>query len=163
MGVQFREREIDERTYRVTQFGATRALKLWTRVSRVFLPAFAKGLGAFQGLPEGKSILDAEVDFDGNMLSEAVRMLVEQMHADDFAGLAKDLLASTTCDGREIEFDLHFAGQIPLLLKVLWFVLEVNYGGFFDVLRPLAERARSAGEGKGREDLGGQLLEPPTA
>ena len=57
--------------------------------------------------------------------------LADNMSDEEFEALAERLLSLTKCDGSKIAFDDLFQGRLPTLLKVLAFVVEVNFAGPF--------------------------------
>src|SRR4051812_2624866 len=121
--IQSKERTIDGAAYQVTQFPARRALALQTRLLKLLGPSLATALG---GIEDGR--------IDASVLSLALRQLGEKLDESATVDLVLQLLACTRKDGKEITegvFDLEFAGQLDSLYKVLSFVLEVNFGGFF--------------------------------
>ncbi len=137
--IQSKEKTIDGAVYAVTQFPARRALALQTRLLKLLGPALATALG---GIQDGR--------IDASVLSASLKQLADTLDESTAVDLALQMLASTRRDGREITegvFDMEFAGQMDTLYKVLGFVLEVNFGGFFarsgigDLLRrtPAAE------------------------
>ena len=92
------------------------------------------------GLASATGMLQSgiEAEFDSKVLAYAVGQLVDSMGNDatvDF--IVKELMQGTRLDDKEINdavFDMEFAGNYGLLYKILAFVLEVNYGSFFESL-----------------------------
>jgi len=128
--IQTKEKLIDERSVSVTQFPARKGLKIKLRLAKMIAPGFASATGI---LSNG---LDAE--FDSKALSYAVSQLVDNIGNDatvDFIVL--ELMQGTRLDDKEINnaiFDMEFAGNYGLLYKIIGFILEVNYGSFFESL-----------------------------
>ena len=132
---QSEPREIDGETYTVTQFPASKNLRLWTRIVRLLgepLGALVQGAVAAGGLA-----LSAAVDIQG-----AVKALAEKLEPLEFESLVRDLLSGTFVkgvgpDGNVVAkdvadvFDGLFAGRMTTLFKVLAFVMEENYADFF--------------------------------
>jgi hypothetical protein len=122
--IQSKEKGIDGATYVVTQFPARRALALQTRLLKLLGPSLATALG---GVHEGR--------IDAAVLSISLQQLGEKLDESATVDLVMQLLSGTRKDGKEITegvFDLEFAGRMDTLYKVLGFVLEVNFGGFFE-------------------------------
>ena len=93
-------------------------------------PGFASATGILNG--------DLDAEFDSKALSYAVNQLVDSVGRDatvDFIVL--ELMQGTRIDDKEITgavFDMEFAGNYGLLYKIIGFILEVNYGSFFESL-----------------------------
>lgn len=110
----------------VTQFPALKSFSLLARLGKVIAPA----LGKVQGLT-----LESDVSALGPALAELFSRLDEA----DASALVRDVLASSHAvyDGKLVPLDraetidLVFSGRMRLLLEVLRFALEVNYGDFF--------------------------------
>ena len=124
MGVQTKDRVINDSKYEVTQFTARRALRLQARLLRVAGPAVGKVANA-RGLDESLDL--------GAIVSE----LVDRLDEKEVESLVMDLLSCTRRDGIELTaeaFDLAFAGNLFEVVKVIGFVLQVNYGDFIEAL-----------------------------
>lgn len=130
MGMQAQEKTINESIYTVTPFPARLGLKLKMRLIKLLGPSIAKAVTALD-LNEGGSVLESELD--GDLIGQAIASLTENL-GDDTVDLMLDLLKSTRKNGVELNeqvFNLEFAGDYVTLYKVLYFVVEVNYGVFF--------------------------------
>jgi hypothetical protein len=126
--IETKEKYINECKYTCTQFPARRALKLKTKLIKLIAPSIFTGIGAAQG----PNILD--VSLDSPLLGKAVEMLVSRLDEDDMVRLILEMLSSTRRDGKELtegHFDMVYAGNFAELFKALFFVLEVNFGSFF--------------------------------
>jgi hypothetical protein len=122
------EKTIDGATYAVTQFSATKSLKTFHRLGRMIGPAF----GALTG---GAALGDvANANITAESFGTAIKALFESCDEATFERTVKDLLETTTKDGKPINFDLDFSGSIGTLFKVLAFVLEVNYSDFLGAI-----------------------------
>lgn len=120
------ERNIDGIAYVCSQFPATKGLKMLHRVGR-----FISGpLSALAGdLKPGQKV--SALDMSTESLGKAIEAFFDSCDENTFENTVKDLLTSTTREGRPINFDIDFAGQLGHLMKVLAFVLEVNFKDFF--------------------------------
>lgn len=120
------ERVIDGVTYVCSQFPATKGLKMLHRVGR-----FISGpLSALAGdMKPGQKV--TAMDLSTETLGKAIQAFFESCDEATFENTVKDLLTSTTRDGKPVNFDIDFAGQLGHLMKVLAFVLEVNFKDFF--------------------------------
>ena len=132
------EKQIGANTFAVNQMPAMRALKMSTRLGRLFGPAMAKLAGS--GPPA--SLLDV----DTSALSPAISMLFDGLTESEIESLTKELLA--TCevqiDGKWVElfgknpvFDLVMGGDVLGIYKLIYFAVEVNYADFFAEFRGL--------------------------
>ena len=128
--IETKEKVIDERSVSVTQFPARKGLKIKLRIATMIAPGFASATGILNGNPDA--------DFDSKVLSFAVSQLVNSIGNDatvDF--IVNELLQGTRLDEKEINgavFDMEFAGNYGLLYKIIYYILEVNYGSFFESL-----------------------------
>jgi hypothetical protein len=120
------ERDIDGVHYVCSQFPATKGLKMTHRLGR-FISA---PLSALAGdMKPGMKLTQA--DFGAETIGKAVQSFFESCDEAIFESTVKELLTSTTRDNKPINFDIDFAGQLGHLLKVLAFILEVNFKDFF--------------------------------
>lgn len=119
------ERTIDGMKFTVTQLPAMKGLRTLNRIGRVLGPAFAKVAGA-----SGSGNV---TDMDLSKLGDAVEALFERLTDDELEQLTRELLAQATCDGKLLmpQFDLILAGKVDVILQLLRFAFEVNYGNFF--------------------------------
>jgi hypothetical protein len=125
MPIETKDKEIDGRAVKVSQFPGRRGLSHLTRLVKIVGPA----IGALVGKTSGAVTMDTEVSVDG-----AVRALMEQLDAQGTVDFVMELLSCTRLDGKEIKdavFDMEFAGNYMLLAHILTYVLEVNYSSFF--------------------------------
>jgi hypothetical protein len=122
-------REIDGHTYVVTLFPGRRGFKLKTTLLKKLGP----GLAAMIGSAKGESV--SEADLDGPALAAGVETLFANLGSpDEIMSLIEKIVSMTRRDGKEITgalIDLEFPGHFTELYKVVWFVLEVNFGDFF--------------------------------
>jgi hypothetical protein len=124
--IQEKTKQIDGHNISVTQFPGRRALALKTKLIRLL------------GTPIAKLIADVkkiDADMDLSKMAGAVEALVSNLDEKDFVPFVLEMLQCTRIDGKEINdgvFDLEFAANLSLMYKILWFVLEVNFGDFFD-------------------------------
>lgn len=128
--IQTKEKEIDGLKVAVSEFPARFGFKMQTRLTMIFGPALGTLLSGLEA--KTGSALDGEFNLD--KLPGALESLFSRMNEDKAMDLVLEILKSTRIDGVEVtnqSFDLVFAGKYHTMYKVLWFVLEVNYGGFF--------------------------------
>lgn len=150
------EKEINGKRFTISQLPAMRALKLSTRLGKLFGPAMAKVAGA--GPPKAFEDMNLEA------LSPAVAMLFENLTESEIESLTKELLGSALAqlDGNWVElfgkaptFDLVMGGDVLGIYRLLYAAIEVNYSDFFDALRGLVTAVTaspSAGSNTSRTD-----------
>jgi hypothetical protein len=131
--IETREKEINSHMYAVTQLPARRALRLQYKLVKIFGPAFAVLFRPtiIQGA-NGNAMLNLGID--QSAISSAIMSVVSQMDELTYETLVAELLQGVRCDGKELRpeaVDMHFAGDLPSLMKILWFVLETNFDSFF--------------------------------
>lgn len=133
MALASETREVKGDVYTVTQFKATKALRVLTELGRLVGPS----VGLLVDDSEGVSFEDPD------LISKAVAALAERADADTVEKLVRTLSESTQVQvggqGALLQlpaiFDTHFAGSdLPNLFAWLKFALEVHFGGFFDSL-----------------------------
>lgn len=129
--IESKEKIIEGAKYYVSQFPARRALKIKTRLIKLLAPSlFSTVSGA-----NSKNILDAEINTDS--IGKAVELLVNRLEENELENLIMELLCMTRRDGKEITpqlFDTIYAGNFYELYQALYFIIEVNYGSFFQAI-----------------------------
>jgi len=126
------EKIIDNVKYTTTQFPATKGIKMMHRLGKFISNPIAKLAGMVK---PGSKALDSEVSAE--VLGAAVQAFFDSCDEGTFELTVKELLTSTTRDGKPIVFDVDFCGQMGHLMKVLAFVLEVNFKDFFSGIAAL--------------------------
>jgi hypothetical protein len=151
------QRTIDGVGYTCTQMPAMTAVRVMTRLAkmigepvvRLVADMFAEDKGEKKmtvKLPSLKKIMLSVSELFIGLDEDIVQLTIEDM----FRGkglLTCDNIAEQGIAGDVFDqFDIHFAGRMGHLLKVIQFGMEVNFRDFFDVL-PL-----TTGEGSPEED-----------
>ena len=124
--IETRDKIIDGATYTVTQLPARRALRLKARLVKTFGPTLAQ---VFVSASKDKG--------DNSDLVRTIELLGASLDENTFESLVGELLTGVRKNGVELTpqiIDLEFAGDMPALYQVLWFVVEVNFGNFFSFL-----------------------------
>ena len=132
MGIETKTRAIDGTKYAVTTFPARRGLKLQVTLVRTLGPALSELMKAVPKGVSTKNLLNVDVKLEH--VAGALATAFSGLSEEEFMALVMRLLESTSREGAEITeetFDLDFSGNYMHVYKVLWFVLEVNYGDFF--------------------------------
>lgn len=135
--LETKERDIDGMKVNVTQFPARYGFKLQAKLAKIFGPVIGE---LFSGV-KGNVKNFTESDLDMSKISDAIRVLFEKLDENSAETLVFELTKSTKVDGTDIDdksFDLIFPGKYASLYKIIFFVLEVNYGSFFG-LRGIGE------------------------
>jgi hypothetical protein len=126
--IETKEKSINGATYAVTQMTARKALRMKARLMRLFGASLAQMF-----LPGSDKPMEG-MAFSKDEAVKALQSLAMSLDDDVFEKLVVDLLSSARKDGIELNehvIDLEFAGDLMTLLKVVWFVLEVNFASFF--------------------------------
>lgn len=131
--IQEQEKEINGAKYRVQQFAARRGLGLKTRLIKLIAPTVLAVMGN-----QGQKVnLD---NIDPALLGKGIQGLLDNLDSDSVIKLVFDLLVNTWRDGVQVTsqngtyFDSIYAGNYAELYKALLFVVEVNFGSFFQEL-----------------------------
>lgn len=135
MGRDVTERTVDGEEYTFTQFGATKSMKVLTRLSKIVGEPIGKVAG---GIEPGKSMLDQ--DLDGQLIGAAIKALTDNLDEDVVVNTVKELCSCVLYKGGTLDktFDIHFQGRLGHLFKVVGAVLEVQYGDFLGALGDIA-------------------------
>ena len=133
-------KEIDGVNYEVTQFPADEAIVIMTKLLEIFGTSVGNIVeGSVPKNEAPKSILDIDLDFSavGRAFSSLVMRLGEKHVADLFFRMLQgthvrsDQGGSFANQNGRVLFNNHFAGRLSSLVKLLVFIVEVNYGDFF--------------------------------
>jgi hypothetical protein len=137
MSLKTEEKEIDGSLYTVTSYSGRESLKIKKTLMRLFAPVIPVLVKVLGQISKDTSVTDMDVnDLDFTSIGKAITELLDQLTEDEYVDLVLRLLRSTRRDNREITgeyFDLHFAGNLTTLYKVLFFVIQVNYPDFFQL------------------------------
>lgn len=133
MPVETQHREIKGHAYSVTPFTPMRALKYASEIVKLVGPSMAQ---AMSGIGSVKQAMDMDLKDAG--IEKIVGGLVDRLDGDRTPQLIHGLLANTTRDGQELQhqsvFNDAYTANYGEMIQALRFVLEVNYGSFFDAL-----------------------------
>jgi len=119
--IHTREITVDDKSYSVTQFSASKGMKMLTRLVKIL----GEPMAAFFSDP------DAEMEL---AFPAALAALSDKLDEDVVLQTVKELVESLTTSEGPVQFDTYFAGQFGHLFKVLGKILEVQYGDFLSVL-----------------------------
>jgi hypothetical protein len=105
------------------------ALKILTRLIKRTLPSVGGALSGsdLKGMAEA---LSGEIN-----LESLTSKLAENMEEDEIQDTIKILLKYAKIGGRDIDFNVDFAGELMTMFEVISKVMEVNYRDFLDGLK----------------------------
>ncbi len=127
--IQTKEKLINGDMYMVTQLPARRAIKLKTRLVKLFGPVIAQ---MYLTTSEKKDEEQQKQD-----IVRAIQLLSSTLDENVFESMIMELLTGVRKNGHELTpsiVDMEFAGDLATLYLVIWFVLEVNYANFFSMI-----------------------------
>ncbi len=136
MAVETKEKKIDNCQVMVTQYPGTTALFNKMKILKLLGPGIGDTLGKVD--PTVATSGDASEKLE--VLVQVIGNVCATIDPEQFTVFILELFKGTRIKpvpgGDFIEvtkevFDLTFAGELLLMYKILWFVLEVNYGNFF--------------------------------
>lgn len=142
--VDEKQKEINGCHVRVVPLLGSRSFSVHVKLIKYFGKSILQALGAVKDMAQEtqktgkkvdvKSMMNLDIDF--TQFSEAIESLAEKS-PDELFQFVMEALSSTFINEKVIDkpsFDMHFAGNMVFLYKVLWFTLEANYGDFFAVV-----------------------------
>ena len=130
MAIQTQEKEINGSIYTVTQLPARRALRLKSKLIKVFGPIFA------QFFIKVRAEEDSE-QAQKDSIIKSIEMFSHNLDSTEFEALVMEILQGVRKSGMELTsaiVDMEFAGDMSSLYKLIWFVVEVNFANFFELL-----------------------------
>lgn len=136
MGRETKSRVIGEVTFRVSSLGYLKEREVFARLSKMLG-------GALATLAKGGDAMTLEG------AAPVIAMLCESLSAQELKFFCDEFAQATTIemsDGKTSNFNadaqqLVFTGHIERMFLWLGFCLEVNFGGFFDVLKGALAKA----------------------
>src|SRR5271169_916440 len=149
--IETKERKIGDCVYSVTQLPARRALRLKTRLIKIFGPSLTQLLltatepqeKLFEEMNDKEKLhfhSTSSVDkiniqeIRKSSVVKGIQLLSESIEEKVFEDLVMELFQGVRKDGVEIQsgtFDMTFAGKLMEMYQVIMFILEVNYSDFF--------------------------------
>jgi len=131
------KKTIGDHDYEFEQLGAKQALKTMVKLSKIV----GKPLAMVVGDGNVAGSLSREISPD--LLGAAVGAMVERLDEGETQALCELLTAEKClCDGKKINFDMHYEGRLDHMFKVLAAALEVQYGNFFSGLFATVNQAK---------------------
>lgn len=130
MSRELKSVQIGGEEYEFEQMATKPSLKLLIRISKIVGKPLVTIAGSVLG---GDKLLDTELK--PGMLAAAAESLFNGMDAEEVIQIIETLTATTVlCDGKKVDFNLHYEGRLEVLFKVLSTALEVQYGNFFGAI-----------------------------
>ena len=111
-----KEVEFGGNKYLITQFPASRGVRLSKQVAKIAAP-----------------VLSSLYSEDGSYI-KAVEAFLLSIDDVDFENLAKELITSVTNQSMAINFDQEFAGKYDLLINLMLEVVKFNFESVFTLL-----------------------------
>lgn len=127
--IETKDKLIDGSNYTVTQLPARRALRLKAKLLKMFGSVIAQ---FFLATSEDNNEEQKKFDF-----VKTFQLLGSQIDENSFESLITEILTGVRKNGIELTaqtIDIEFAGDIATIYKVVWFVLEANFGNFFQMI-----------------------------
>lgn len=139
---------IDGHQIETTVFPTLFAVRLKTRMMKKIFPSLGKFVSSINpndlALLKGKGQTQKTIgDFisclDMNLVGDAFAVLSQNIEPEELQDILLTTFAQTRIDGQEAGkeevFNIAFAGKMLLMYKVFFFVIGVNFGDFFALLR----------------------------
>lgn len=123
--IESRSKVINGSAYTVTQLPARRALRLKTRLVKMFGASFSAFISA---MSDPNSTIT---------MSQIIELLTPRLDESEFESLMMQMLIGVRKEGMELNeglIDVEFAGDLDSMFKVVWFVVEVNFANFFSMI-----------------------------
>ena len=133
---KIKTKTIDGKQITVTPFFGLVSLENKSRLLKFIGPG-ARGLFSTLKTEDVQAVSSGEKDFfdlDVSAIGAVFEHIATNLNPKQFAQFCLDMLSSTRVNGIEIDknyFDTEFMGSLLLMYKILWFVVEVNWGDFF--------------------------------
>lgn len=124
------EKEIDGKTYSITQFTTKKSLKVLARL----VGYCGEPVAMFMALST-ESAKEMGPEKEAEIIQKAVKILCDKMKDEDGVIDLVEILSSgdtLLCDGKKVSFDIHYQGNLKHLFKVLVAVIEVQYANFLE-------------------------------
>jgi len=135
--IKTEEKFIGGARYMVTQLPARRALRLKAKLLKILGAPIAQ-LFMSDDPKKPTEIIGAdgkpEMCIYKDDVVKALPILFANLDEKTYESLILELMQGVRKDGMELNeslIDTEFAGELNVLLQVVWFVIEMNFGSFF--------------------------------
>jgi len=126
-----KEKDISGRVYSIVPLNATIGLDISQKIFKTFGPALGVLIDTAGG---SSSVEDEAMNLDlerEDLWMELAMALTSSLDSLDLTETSKTLMKGVYCDGAEISYERHFAGNYGEYIAVLEFILKENFGSFF--------------------------------
>lgn len=133
------EGEVDGKIYEFQKWGAERSAATLFAIAGIVADPLGQVAGDMLSKRDGVNFQDVlDLNLDGDMVSKAVKALFANMNERMAMGLLKKFCAEgVLCEGKKIDFNLHYQDRLDHMFKVLRLAVEVQYGNFFSAVTDL--------------------------
>lgn len=132
MACKTEKKEINGHEYSCTQLPASEAIKIQLKLTNILGESLGSVLGAL--------VTKRDEDEDSSLKS-ALGSLGSKLDSQDFYDLFVKMINTCAKDGKRINFEQEFSGNILGAWEVFIFALQVNYRDFIDGLLSKAQES----------------------
>lgn len=111
---------IDEHTFKMQLLTPSRAFEIGAKLMRLM----GEPIATLAGSENANGFKDA--------LPQAVKALTANLDKGETLMLIKQLMSTLSIEGKLVNFDVYFHGQMGLMFKVLTQVIELQFSDFFE-------------------------------
>lgn len=122
-GNSFKTKEINNKTFQISLLPAGEGIQMAQKLSTLVLPLLDASDGD-----------ELELDF-----IKIAASLSSSLGDNDLLTIIRRLLKGMAVDGREENFDEYFRGNYGVLVQVVAFALQENFGSFFEGMAIVGE------------------------
>lgn len=127
------ESVVDGKTYEFEKWGAEESLDVLLDIAPIVGGTIGQALGAVLS----KEGMDSEISPE--MLGQVLDGLMKNMRKDVVKPVIKKLCSERIlCEGKKVNFNLHYQDDLLHMFKVAQAALEVQYGNFFSAVQGVA-------------------------
>lgn len=119
--------EINGDTYLVFQLPPSEALPLKFKLAKILGPSLAE-------LLEGIDIAGDNQKASGKAVIEAISKIFSELDPEEITKLIQKVVSRVRKNGKHVIFDEDFQDDFNTLYKIFFWVLQVNFGNFFEGL-----------------------------
>jgi hypothetical protein len=117
------KKTIDGRDFTFTLMGVSQGMRWAKRIQNNFGPIIARALAAAQS-----------DELNGDQLAGVFESWSQSCSEQQYVDWAKELTETVLLDGRKINFEIDFQGELLLLHKVMIETIKVNFPDFLELV-----------------------------
>jgi hypothetical protein len=117
------QKQINEKNFTFTLMGVSQGMRWAKRIQNSFGPIIARALAAAQ----------AE-NLNGDQFAAVFESWAESCTESQYVEWAKELCETVLIEGRKINFETEFQGELLLLHKIMIETIKVNFPDFLELL-----------------------------